>query len=406
MPQPKQEKTVFISYRRSASRWITRAIFHSLKDAGYEPFMDVENVNAGEFERIILGQIAARAHFLAVLSFESLERLEEPNDWLRKEIEYAIDKERNIIPVLHGGLRMEQAKPHLTGKLEFIPKLNALTIPADYFDEAMNRLCTRFLKLPVYIDIEEPQPKEKEIAQRKLAEIEQENTPTPNELTAEEWFNRGYELRINNRLNEALVAFNNSINLNPQSAWAHNYRGNIYFDLENYDKAMVDYNEAIYLNPEHEWAYIDRGHAYLKQKDFDKALSDFNKAIQLDPEIAFAYIERGIYFLFLDDYDNAIRDFNKAIQINPRDPYTYNKRGEVFFHLKKYNEAINDFKKAIQLNPNITYFHTNLGETFMKLKEYSMAINIFVKALSIDPTDGFAKRNLEKAKQALEESST
>ncbi|MBN1966081.1 MAG: toll/interleukin-1 receptor domain-containing protein, partial [Anaerolineae bacterium] len=61
------QKTVFISYRRNVSSFIARAIFMDLRAHGYDVFMDVESIDAGEFDRIILGQIAARAHFLVIL---------------------------------------------------------------------------------------------------------------------------------------------------------------------------------------------------------------------------------------------------------------------------------------------------------------------------------------------------
>jgi hypothetical protein len=93
------QKTVFISYRRSASRYIARSIFEHLQAHGYDVFLDVESIDAGDFERIILGQIQARAHFLIILSTGTVKRFEEKGDWLRREIEFALDLKRNVIPV-------------------------------------------------------------------------------------------------------------------------------------------------------------------------------------------------------------------------------------------------------------------------------------------------------------------
>jgi len=57
-----------------------------LRQHGYDVFMDVESIDSGQFETIILDQIAARAHFLVILTHGTLERCQEPNDWLRREI--------------------------------------------------------------------------------------------------------------------------------------------------------------------------------------------------------------------------------------------------------------------------------------------------------------------------------
>ena len=90
-----QEKTVFISYRRDVSAFLARAVFADLKEHGYDVFMDVESIDSGTFDTIILNQIAARAHFIVILAPGTLERLNESGDWLHKEIERALELERN-----------------------------------------------------------------------------------------------------------------------------------------------------------------------------------------------------------------------------------------------------------------------------------------------------------------------
>ena len=62
--------------------------------------MDVESIGSGKFDSIILHQIAARAHFVVILVPGSEMRLAEPGDWLRREIEEAIDLRRNIVRIL------------------------------------------------------------------------------------------------------------------------------------------------------------------------------------------------------------------------------------------------------------------------------------------------------------------
>jgi hypothetical protein len=51
--------------------------------------MDVESIDSGTFKNIIFHQIAARAHFLAVLTPGALEPTSNPADWLRCEIKHA-----------------------------------------------------------------------------------------------------------------------------------------------------------------------------------------------------------------------------------------------------------------------------------------------------------------------------
>ena len=84
------EKTVFLSYRRTNIPWAL-AIFQNLTHHGYDVFFDYNGIASGDFERVILGNINARAHFLVLLTPSALERCGDPADWLRREIETALD---------------------------------------------------------------------------------------------------------------------------------------------------------------------------------------------------------------------------------------------------------------------------------------------------------------------------
>ena len=107
-------KTIFLSYRR-ATPYHARLIHTELKNRGYDVFMDVESMDSGAFARIILREIEARAHFLVILTPSALDRCTEPDDWLRTEIEHALDYKRNIVPLMFDGFSFNSMKDKLTG---------------------------------------------------------------------------------------------------------------------------------------------------------------------------------------------------------------------------------------------------------------------------------------------------
>jgi tetratricopeptide (TPR) repeat protein len=276
---------IFISYRRSASRYFARAVFQHLHFNGHDVFFDIESIGPGDFERIILGQIKARAHFLAILAPASMERLEDPNDWLRKEIEFALANGRNVIPVLHSGFDFAVHADGLTGDLQPLTKLNALPVYDEYFDEAMARLVDRYLQQPFYGEIEETVEEDREAVHLSFKEAVEEPKPTKEELSAEDYFNLGYAAKD---LNEKVKSYTLAIERNPEYTFAYNNRGLAYHNLKDYDKAIADYDKTIQLDPDYALAYNNRGTAYGNLKDYDKAIADYDRAIQLDPEVAAA----------------------------------------------------------------------------------------------------------------------
>src|SRR5215510_13741316 len=108
------EKTVFISYRRT-NAMTARAVYQHLKARRYDCFLDYESIDSGLFERIILNQIAARAHFIVILTPSALERCADPNDWLRREIEYALEMKRNIVPLMFDRFSFDDVQKYLVG---------------------------------------------------------------------------------------------------------------------------------------------------------------------------------------------------------------------------------------------------------------------------------------------------
>jgi len=155
------EKTVFISYRR-ADVYTALAVYENLKNQGYDIFFDYRSIASGDFEQVISSNIRARAHFILILTPTALDRCNEPGDWLRREIELAMDEKRNIVPLFFKRFRfgtpsqsgitklLRFGKPDvMTGKLKDLTRYNGLNVHEDYFEEGMNRLRIEFLSKPL-----------------------------------------------------------------------------------------------------------------------------------------------------------------------------------------------------------------------------------------------------------------
>jgi hypothetical protein len=146
------EKTVFISYRRADETWAL-AIFQDLTQHGYDVFIDYDGIASGRFGDVILENIRARAHFLVLLTPTALERCGDPKDWMRREIDAALDNQRNIVPVMLEGFKFDTptiAKQLNAGKLADLKEYNGLEIPGvRYFSSEMERLRNRFLNVPL-----------------------------------------------------------------------------------------------------------------------------------------------------------------------------------------------------------------------------------------------------------------
>ncbi len=222
--------SVFISYRRQVSWQAARLVYKALRERGYDVFMDVESLDSGTFDTIIMRQIAARGHFVVILASGSLKRCAEPGDWLRREIERAMELGRNIVPVLFNGFSFEAAKPHITGPLAKLGRYNAVNVPADYFKEAMDKLHSYLERAPQgTIQPASPQDAPEVTRKQEEAQAAAATATDPERLlSAEEYFRRGYARYDQRDFSGAIADYTEAIRLNPEYAAAYNNRGLVY----------------------------------------------------------------------------------------------------------------------------------------------------------------------------------
>lgn len=96
---------IFISYRRvdsegrTSGRDIARTIKLELEKRGFKVFFDYSEIKDNAFENIILPAVRNSKIFISVLSKDALTRCSNRGDWVRREIETAIDSRCKIIPV-------------------------------------------------------------------------------------------------------------------------------------------------------------------------------------------------------------------------------------------------------------------------------------------------------------------
>lgn len=352
------DKTVFISYRRDTSAFIARAIFQDLRANGYDVFMDVETIDNGPFDRIILNQIAARTHFLVILTPGSVERCvhpdgsENPDDWLRREVEYAIATGRNIVPLLINNFQFQHAERALTGKLAALASYNAVNVPHDYFDEAMTRLRTRFLKQPAPGNINPTPIPEQPIVAEKIKTAASQPKPTESQLTAEEAFDRAYQKAKHNDFQGALADWSEAIRLNPAFTTAYYNRGYLRHLLGDENGALDDFNHALRLEPDYVEAYTHRSYVYYLRGAYALCVADLTQVIVRDSTNARAYSNRGEAHFALGQYDHALADFHQAHTLHTGNPYAQAGIAVALHALGKTDQAIQQWQQLVAQNDN------------------------------------------------------
>ena len=139
---------IFISYRRTGGYETAKHLYDLLIRDGYQVSFDVDTLRRCEFDVELLKRIDNCTDFIIVLNEGVFDRCFDPNidrehDWVRKELAHALEKDKNIIPIMLPNFTFPNNLPDDIAK---ISKKNAPKYDQYYFDNFYRILKEIFLK--------------------------------------------------------------------------------------------------------------------------------------------------------------------------------------------------------------------------------------------------------------------
>jgi tetratricopeptide (TPR) repeat protein/serine/threonine protein kinase len=198
---------------------------------------------------------------------------------------------------------------------------------------------------------------------------------------------------------EAIECFLVAIAVRP-NAICYTELGNAYRIKRAHEEARLAYDRAIALDPYYASAYRARALLWSAMGDDDKALADLKKAVELDPDDWHNHAYLGEALVELDQPEKAIPHLEKAVQLAEDDPGPYPSLGKAYFFAGKPDRAEAVLKKAVKLKPSVwgpysttlfgrnssagAYFQlgTVLDQQPARLEE---ALACYDKAIDLDP---------------------
>ena len=137
---------VFISYRRSTGSHLARLISIYLQLQGFKPFIDVEGLAEGAFDKALEQTLQTVHSVVVILSEGALDRCitdYDRKDFVRKEIATALRLQKNVVPV-HCNFKFP-APEELPDDIKNILFQNMIEWHHGYVDACISKLC-KFLQ--------------------------------------------------------------------------------------------------------------------------------------------------------------------------------------------------------------------------------------------------------------------
>lgn len=109
-------------------------------------------------------------------------------------------------------------------------------------------------------------------------------TPSPPSGDAEQVYRDGLMAYEENRLDDAVAAFLQTLQLDPNHIEAHNYLGSVYFLQGRTDEAIESLTRALELDPRHTESHLNLGLIYQETGQVQEAIRMFRRYLELAPD--------------------------------------------------------------------------------------------------------------------------
>ncbi|MDB5355698.1 MAG: hypothetical protein JWN24_2151 [Phycisphaerales bacterium] len=179
--------------------------------------------------------------------------------------------------------------------------------------------------------------------------------------SAEAYFNLGESYRRAGKLEAAIDAYRNAVQLAPGFAEAHASLGGTLGMLGRFDEAIAACTAAVRLQPGHVPARNSLGLALQGRGRTDEAIAAFRQAIAIKPDHAFSHNNLGSALQAAGRLDDAVAAFAQAVRLQPNFVYAANNLGNALQECGRVDEALAAFGHALRLDPSHPNVHWNFA---------------------------------------------
>jgi tetratricopeptide (TPR) repeat protein len=232
------------------------------------------------------------------------------------------------------------------------------------------------------------QPRKNVPAPQPPAPQPRKTVPAPQPVDTNQLLATGQVAQESGRFDEALAIYSRVISIalrDPKTLALANMKiGSVYLAQRRLDTALVSFQRSLSLNPESAEAHNYYGETMGEMKQYPRALESFNRAIALDQTLLRARYNMGITYARMGNMKYSEFVFRSLIKNYPTYSLGYDGLAVTLSRSGKAKEAIPMHEKAISLLPGEPSYYYNLGLSYLILGDTTKALEQQQKLRTID----------------------
>ena len=129
-------------------------------------------------------------------------------------------------------------------------------------------------------------------------------------------FKKGINLMADERLEDAIVAFEQALRIDPGSVETLLKLGYARFHMDDHNEALRVYDRILDIDVTNPEAWNLKGLVHYEQKNYSKALDSVEKAIESDPTYGMAWYNKACFLSLLNQVPEALEALKRSIEID------------------------------------------------------------------------------------------
>ena len=189
-------------------------------------------------------------------------------------------------------------------------------------------------------------------------------------MTASDYDTQGYQFLRDNKLADAIKAFQSAIALDKADVRGIVGLAQAYDTSKQPDLAIQTYRRAIDLRPNVGQFQFGLATTLLNQDKYAEARAAFVRAVELGPDEPYnlqARLSVGQTYQREGEYDLARAAHLRALGFAPDNPAVHSALGEVYTAEKRYQDALDEYEVALRVQPDYPPALSGAGDAMAHL---------------------------------------
>lgn len=184
---------------------------------------------------------------------------------------------------------------------------------------------------------------------------------------------------------DEVALFSSAVRVSPNCANAHNCLGDALADADRFEEALAAYERSLEIIPDHGVFHFRKGNTLMKWGRVDEAIESYRLALLHEPNLSDAADALCRIHAARGNLDEALFWGRMAVQIQPDRALFHYNFGYVLQQKGKTREATAEYRDAVRLNPAEPRFAFNLGLLLRDAGDLDGAFAQLERATELDP---------------------